>query len=501
MFNLRKKAKITIKGPVSGIRLVVGYLGVTVLIIGLYCLIPLLVLPFYPEEVTYAKYFIVPGVFSIVVGYLLSFLIKNNPLYHLEKHQDTVLVVLVWAVSILICSMPFLLSGEYSFVQSLFEATSGFSTTGLSVVDVSTAPHIFLLHRSLMLFLGGVGLILVFTSILSDRYGMRLYNSEGHSDKLVPNLVRSARLILSIYIGYIILGTIMYCVFGMDFFDAINHSIAAVSTGGFSTQAESIGFYQSVGIEIITIVLMLLGNTNFFVHLYLVKGKFKNVLQNNETKFLIILFALIIPVLVWTLMKTGDYSLDSALRISLFQFVSSITTTGFQTVATFTPLPTIFNLIMILLMLIGAGIGSTGGGMKQQRVVIALKSIGWNIRDHLQNKRVLTTHYINKVGTKTVVDVKEQLDTFSFLALYLLLFLGGTLVFMSYGYSLMDSMFEFSSSLGTVGLSVGITAFSAPPLIHITSIIGMFFGRLEIYVILYAILKGPSSFRNRDEIR
>jgi trk system potassium uptake protein TrkH len=386
-------------------------------------------------------------------------------------------------------------------VQSLFEATSGFSTTGLSVVDVSTAPHIFLLHRSLMLFLGGVGLILVFTSILSDRYGMRLYNSEGHSDKLVPNLVRSSRLILSIYIGYILMGTTLYCVFGMDFFDAINHAIAAVSTGGFSTKAESIGYYNSVPIEVITMVLMLLGNTNFFVHLYLVRGKIKNVLQNNETKFLFLLFVLIIPLLFWTLIKTGDYSFFNALRISFFQFVSAITTTGFQTVNSFTPLPTIFNLFMILLMIVGAGIGSTGGGMKQQRVVIALKSIGWNIREHLQNKRILTTHFINKVGTKTVVDVKEQLDTFSFLALYLLIFLGGTLVFMAYGYSLLDSMFEFASSLGTVGLSVGITGFGAPPVIHITAIIGMFFGRLEIYVILYALLKGPSSFRNRDEIR
>ena len=122
-----------------------------------------------------------------------------------------------------------------------------------------------------MLFVGGVGLVLVVMSVITDYYGMRLFEAEGH-DQMAPNLVKSARVIISIYSGYIIGGTILYMVFGMNWFDALNHSIAAVSTGGFSTKASSIGYYQNLGIEIVTIVLMLLGGTGFLVHLALVKG-------------------------------------------------------------------------------------------------------------------------------------------------------------------------------------------------------------------------------------
>lgn len=480
-----------------GLKLIGGYLGVTVFFVGLFCLAPLLVLPFYPEEAVYAKYFIVPGALSMLFGYLLSFLLKNVSMRQLEKHQDTFLVLLVWIIAIFICAMPFWLTGDYNLVQSLFESTSGFTTTGLSVVDVVTAPHIFLLHRSLMLFLGGVGLILVFTSVLSDRYGMRLYTSEGHNDKLLPNLVKSARLILVIYVFYIVSGIILYVIFGMPLFDAINHSIASVSTGGFSTEALSIGAYDSVAIEIVTIVLMLLGSTNFFVHYYLIKRNFKTAVKHSEIKFLVILTLLFLPILVFVMMRTSDYTIWESIRIGTFQYVSAITTTGFQNVSTFASLPIIFNAFMILLMLIGAGIGSTGGGIKQQRVLIAVKSIFWNIRDHLNNKRLINTNSIYKAGQKVLIDGKEQIDTYSFILIYLIIFAIGSGIFMAYGYPVLDSMFEFASSLGTVGLSMGITSYSAPAMILWTSIFGMFLGRLEIYIVLIAIFKGVSSLSKR----
>ena len=148
-----------------------------------------------------------------------------------------------------------MLTGEYNFTQAVFECTSGYTTTGLSVVDVSKCPKIFLLYRSVMLFVGGIGLVLVLTCAVSDRYGLRLFNAEGHTDKLLPNLKKSARVILSIYSVYIILGIIAYVIAGMPLFDAINHSIAALSTGGFSTQKESLLAYHSIPIDIITDVL------------------------------------------------------------------------------------------------------------------------------------------------------------------------------------------------------------------------------------------------------
>ncbi len=124
-----------------------------------------------------------------------------------------------------------------------------------------------------MQFFGGVGFVLVLTSAISDKLGMRLYQAEGHSDRLVPNLLKSGQIIMRIYVFYILLGIVFYVLFGMPLFDAINHSISAVVTGGFSTKSASIGFYQSLEIEIITIILMILGGTNFlFIYCYLEKN-------------------------------------------------------------------------------------------------------------------------------------------------------------------------------------------------------------------------------------
>lgn len=475
------------QSEIKGFGLIVYYLSIFLVIIGLIILLPLMALPFYPEEVNEAKNFIIPGVLSVFVGYFIHRLVKNNPKGQLEKQQDAVLVVLVWILAIFVSSIPFLLTGEYNIVQSLFEVTSGYSTTGLSVVDVSSTPHVYLLYRSLLLFFGGLGLVLIFTSAISDKYGMRLYYAEGHNDKLVPNLIRSARLILSIYSGYIVFGTILYIVFGMPVFDAINHSIASVSTGGFSTQLDSIGHYQSFAIEMITIVLMMLGGTNFLIHVLLLKRKFKLVLKHVEIKLFLIFMILFIPLLVVSILQVEGMTFFAALRVSLFQFVSSLTTTGFQTVSTFHILPHSFLTIIILLMLVGGGLGSTAGGIKQYRIALLFKSMYWNFKERISHKRVVRTHFINRSGTDEVVQDKELSYNHVFLAVYFCLFVVGVFIYTLYGYNIQDSMFEYASAMGTVGLSIGIIGYSAPSGILIITMIGMFLGRLEFFIVLIAI--------------
>lgn len=237
------------KEKVSGYYLILGYLGIIIIMIGVITLLPLITLLFYPEESYQLSCFVIPGVIAILIGYLLSFIIKGKELEHLQHNQELLIVLGTWIIAIFITALPFYLTGEYTLTEAVFETTSGLSTTGLSVVDTSTATHLFLMHRTMTLFIGGVGLVLVMTSIMSDIYGMRLYTAEGHNDKLLPNLFKSARLIIVIYSGYILAGITLYVVAGMPFFDAVAHSIAALSTGGFSTHPESIGYYQNSLIE------------------------------------------------------------------------------------------------------------------------------------------------------------------------------------------------------------------------------------------------------------
>ncbi|MGL4606680.1 MAG: TrkH family potassium uptake protein [Eubacteriaceae bacterium] len=424
-----------------------------------------------------------------MLGYMFAFLVSGKKKGKLHKNQDAVIVVFSWVIGIFICALPFVLTGKYNFTQAIFEAASGFSTTGLSVVDVTTTPKIFLMHRSNMLFFGGIGLVLVMMSVLSDVYGMRLYNTEGHSDKLLPNLIKSARMIISIYSGYILSGSILYIIFGMTPFDALNHSIAAVSTGGFSTKSASIGYYNSIPIEIVTIVLMLLGCTNFLVHLLLIQGKYKAFFKHCEVKFMFFVIALMLPIFTVLLLNELYTSAPEAARIALFQIVSAITTTGFQTIETFSVWSSSLLFLMILLMLIGGGAGSTAGGIKQYRAYLLIRQFLWYIRDVASHKRVIYSDSIDRFGEKEIVTTKSKNEVTMFILFYLAIFVLGSFIFSLYGNSIQDSMFEFASALGTVGLSVGITGYDAPPLILWTGTFGMIIGRLEIYIIFLTLVR------------
>ena len=372
----------------------------------------------------------------------------------------------------------------------MFECTSGWSTTGLSVVDVTRCPRIFLLYRSIMLFFGGVGLVLVMVSVLSDRHGMRLYSAEGHSDRLLPNLVKSARMIIAIYMGYILSGTLLYMFFGMDWFDGLNHSIAALSTGGFSTKAESIGYYDSLGIELVTIVLMLLGCTNFLAHLFLIRGKLKTFFRYCEVRFMLMICGFFTPVMAVLLLYAGlSGNVGQGFRDGLFQVVTALTTTGFQTVDSFAAFSSPLLLVMTLLMLVGGGTGSTAGGIKQIRVWIALKSLYWSMRSRISRKRTVYSDSIQKLDGKEFLTARGRLDTLEFIGVYLSVFMLGTMVLCMCGFDIGDSMFEFASALGTVGLSVGITSYDASPAVLWTETAGMFVGRLEIYVVFVAAVQ------------
>lgn len=472
---------------VHGYRLVFGYLGILMMLIGAITLLPLLSLCFYPEEINEAGYFILPGVGAITIGYLMYFHIRDKEKDRLRHNQDALIVVTCWSLAIVITALPFVLSGNYTLIQALFETTSGWSTTGLSIVDVEQTSHLFLIHRTTILFFGGVGLVLVMLSVLSDSYGMRLYSAEGHSDRLLPNLVKSARMILTIYFAYIMAGIFLYMMCGMSFFDAFIHSVGALSTGGFSSHAQSIAYYQSPAIEYITILLMLLGNINFLAHLFLIKGKWKRFFAYCEVRCTIAILSFTFPILLFFCLQHMELSLSQGLRTALFQGVSALTTTGYQTIPSFAGLPHAMLLLLILLQLIGGGSGSTAGGIKQIRIYILWKGLCWHFKERLQYRNVIQTYRVTKVDQEIILTKEEISATGVYVFFYLLLFCLGTLLLTCYGYSLEASMFEFSSALSTVGLSAGIMVASAPAGVLITGIIGMFFGRLEIFVILVAV--------------
>ena len=473
----------------KGYKLIGYYLGVFLMMIGCIILFPLIMLIFYPQDAEFAYCFIIPGVTAIFCGYLLHYFTKKVKIENLAKHQDSLLVVLIWLLTITWSAFPWMLTGKYNFTQSIFECTSGYSTTGLSVCDIPNTANIFLFYRSVMLFVGGIGLVLVLTCAISDRYGLRLYNAEGHNDKLLPNLAKSARMILLIYSTYIILGTIAYMIAGMNLFDAVNHSIAALSTGGFSTKAENIFYYHSVAIDLISVVLMILGNTNFLIHMYLFRGQIKKIWKHCEVRFFVFFTLAILPIFTLILFLNDYANFGVSLNVSLFQYVSCMSTTGFQNIATMKELPHSFLGLLTFVMLIGGGMGSTAGGIKQYRIVSSIKGMYYGVKDQMFPNKMISSHYIARFGEVDELSKDEIHMNYTFVLIYLTIFFIGSFIFSLFGYSMEESMFEFASSLGTVGVSIGITGYNAHPVILWTSTVGMFLGRLEIIVVFNALAR------------
>lgn len=520
-----------------------GYLGIFLILIGIICLLPLLLLIAYPNESNVLFSFLIPGCSSIIAGIPLILLIAKREKGHIGKFQDAILLVLIWVFAILIGSIPFMLrgisadgAGSMSFSDAVFESTSGYSASGLTVFDFNESLpgyHIFTTYRSFLLLFGGIGLVLIVTSTISDRYGLKLYTAEGHNDKLMPNLAKSARLILAIYLGYIVLGTLSYWLIGgMEIFDSFNHAIAAVATGGFSTKAGGLPEIisnggvnsithmpiNSVAINVTSVVLMVLGATNFVLHLFIFRGKFKQVFKDCEIRFFATMCIIFIPLFFACILRNGIDGMSSnplmALGDGAFLFFSSITTTGFSTVSEISAFGSGAILLATVMMTIGGGMGSTAGAIKQYRIVVLFKGLYWSIRDKLAPKNKIFPHTTYRLGETRDVDNVTVYDSAGYALLYLVvLVLGSVLILITTNgeYTVGNAFFEFASALSGTGLTVGVTsgvntvsgvAVTGTPLIQTRWILaaGMFAGRLEIMCIYFAFYRFVRDIFRRETV-
>lgn len=459
------------------------YVGKLLQMVSFVMVMPLLSLLFYPEEFKESLYFLLTAIILLMFSRFLIYINKETQHQKLVKGEDAIIVVFTWLLTMFFSSLPFVFSQQLPWFHAMFEAISGWTTTGLSVVDVESIPKIYLMFRSIIQFFGGVGLVLVFFALLSETFGLRLYYAEGHNDRLLPNLKKSARVVMKIYLFYLVVGILLLVFAKMPFFDAINIAMTSLSTGGFAITNASIASYNSSMIESIIIVLMLLGATNFAGHLLLFSKKFKQFIATNEIKYVVVA----VIGLTSILMMLSFQSQSITIRIALFEAVSAITTTGF-TITSYTYWPATFVVLLVLFMIIGGGSGSTAGGIKQLRAIMIFKSIALSMKKRFLPNQVVKDIIIDKGNGKQPVDDKGVLEVFHFIAIYLFLLLVGTLVIAMHGYSLEHSLFEFASALGTVGTSVGITSIDAPKGVLFVEMIGMFFGRLEIMVVLLAFL-------------
>jgi trk system potassium uptake protein TrkH len=468
-------------------REILAYLGDACLVVGVVVLAPLLALPLHPEEREAALALLLSGAGAVAVGVALRLQRGSAAPPTLNFQEGSVLVVSAWLVAVAAGAAPFFAIEGMTWSRAVFESTSGWTTTGLSIVDTNVTPRLLLLHRSTIQFAGGTGFAVVVLSSLGGPTGTGLGTAEGRTDLLVPSMRRSARLVLLLYSAYAALGVLGFRAAGMDWFDSVNHSFTAVSTGGFSTRMESLGWWDDPVIEAVAIVLMLLGTTNFVTTWTLLRGRFRAFARNGEIRLTALLLPLSAVVLFAGVTIPLYAGLGKAARVAVFESVTALSTTGFSTVGYGNWNPLGWS-VLILLMIVGGGTGSTAGGLKQYRAYALWRALLCEVRRMFQPTAVFEPDV--QVGDRrrflSDADVRG-IGVYAFL--YVALLGLGTAALAACGHPLRDALFEFTSALGTVGITSGISSPTTPPATQWILTTGMFLGRLEVLIVVLFLVK------------
>ncbi|MFP4321801.1 MAG: TrkH family potassium uptake protein [Anaerolineales bacterium] len=469
-------------------RTLLSYTGGVLMLIGGSILLPLVALLFYPSELHQAPGFMLAGGAMIGTGYVLwRWRPDKGPPASLTLQEGMVIIVLAWGISIVAGAVPFMLAAGLSPTQAFFESTSAWTSTGLTVVNTEEVSRVVLVYRSITQYVGGAGFAIIVLSAIQGPTGVGLSTAEGRDEQLAPNVRDSAMLVMRIYAGYAVLGIVAYLLVGMNAFDAFNHALTAVATGGFSTRNESIAFYDSAAIEIVSILLMILGSINFLAIYLLLRRRVRSFVMNGEIQFfaaLLPLFALV--VFLGTALETYD-ALDKQIRVAVFEVASALTTAGF-TSTTYVGWTAVGWLALTVCMIIGGGIGSTAGGIKQFRVLFLLRAVVWELQRAFLPPHAVNEPHIWRGDHKIFLTDRRVRLTGVFIFLYLVTWLVGGGIIAAHGHGLERSLFEFSSALGTAGLTSGITNPEAPASVLWTLNVGMLLGRLEFFAFIIGVL-------------
>ena len=431
--------------------------------------------------------------FSISVALALVMLVlSRSPSGELRHREGFLFVTLTWSMAGVLGALPFWLSGYIPhYLDALFETVSGFTTTGATIlVNIEALPQGLLLWRSLIQWLGGMGIIVLTIAILPYLRvgGMQIFKAESPGptiDKLKPRITETAKLLWGIYVGLTFLEILLLMGGGMSWFDAVCHGFTTMATGGFSVKTASIAAYNSAYIDAVITIFMLLGGTSFALHYFALAGNFTRYARSQEFRWYITLFAVGVLFILWS--TRGMYgSLGEGLRFASFQAASIMTTTGYAT-CDFTIWPVVAQMVLLLFMFIGGSAGSTAGGMKVMRLGILVKYA------HREILKLVHPHAVVAIKwDKTPVSAEILSSVVGFSIYYILIFIISAFVLALLG---MDFMTAVSAAIACVG-NIGPGLASVGPFSSYADIpyLGkalltfcMLVGRLEVYAVLVVL--------------
>ncbi|MGE4586201.1 MAG: TrkH family potassium uptake protein [Mangrovibacterium sp.] len=403
------------------------------------------------------------------------------------RHGAYLVVSLAWIILSLAGTLPYLLSKSIpGFTDALFESVSGFTTTGSSILtDIEILPKSILFWRSMTHWMGGIGIIVLVIVIMPSLNigGYNLFTLESSlQEKIQPRIRSVGKRILLIYLMLTLLEILFLLAGGMNLFDSMCHAFGTVATGGFSTKNNSIAGYSPY-IQYVVMLFMLLAGTNFLIHYYLVKREFTKIRKNEELWFYLSVIGIAGLVITASLYYRTGKNGEQAFRDSFFQVISIVTCTGFAT-ADYQLWPSTAKILIFILLFAGGSTGSTAGGIKMARHLLALKNISMAFRKQIAPHAVLPL----KINGKPV-GPDDNNAILSFVQLYLLLFLSGGLALMLTGTDKMTAFSGIATAMGGIGPGFGsigpVSNFAG--LSRLAKLIlsaFMLLGRLEIYTLL-----------------
>lgn len=453
-------------------------------------LFPLLYAIYYQEPVINA--FIISMAITSLSGLLLwKFFSPKEPIGHKEGFA---IATLGWILAAGFGALPFLFAGTFpSFIDAYFESMSGFTTTGATVLtSIEGNPYAILFWRNFIQWLGGMGIIVLVVAILPalGAGGMQLFKSEvpgPEPDRLKPRIKETAKLLWAVYILFSVLQVAFLYFTGMTLFDALTHMFGTMPTGGFTPRNLSIGVYDNPIFENIIIVFMFIAGANFVLHYKVLHGNPKSLFEDREFLFYsgVILFSILAIAIE---LRFYIYnSIFTALRYASFQVVSIATTTGFVT-TDYDTWPAFSKSVLLILMFIGGSAGSTGGAIKNIRILLLLKQAYREFRKLLHPQAVTPIRLGDKVVSENVM---RNITGFFFL--YIFIFVISSLIMAILGLDAFSAMASVAATLGNVGPGLGLvgptqTYAFIPPLGKIVLILCMLLGRLEIYTVLILVV-------------
>lgn len=480
-------------------RIIIHLMGLLLLFNGGFMMLAALMSGIYSDGVTYQ--IALAAITTLFTGTVAMYFTRGHK-KEVKRREGYIIVSFGWMVMSASGVLPYLFSGAIpSVTDAFFETISGYTTTGASILnDIEVLPEGILFWRSLTHWIGGMGIIVLAIAILPllGIGGMQLFAAEAPGpggDKLHPRITDTAKRLWFIYLGYTVAETLLLKLAGMNFFDAINHAMSTLSTGGFSTKNASIAYWSDRPmIQYIIIFFMFLAGTNFVLSYFAFKGKIQKILRDEEFKFyrvFIAIFAILVALVVYFSagVPASDYhpmvwgAGESAFRHALFQVLAVVTTTGFVTAdfTTWTPFLTVF---FFGLMFAGGSAGSTSGGIKVMRHILIIKNGLLEFKRTLHPSAIIPVRFNGKTVTEHIV-----YNIIAFFVLYMLLFIIGAFVLGLLGLDFISAIGGAASSLGNVGPAFG----SLSPLNNFSGlpVLGkwwcgflMLAGRLELFTVL-----------------